>query len=79
MNERIITTESMKADHQTWLAAHAQWREDIERWQAEHKSAVARLAEMQKTVQGTWRVSRGTCEGIPEDRGSHRVPRARDH
>jgi chromosome segregation ATPase len=51
MNERIITTESMKADHQTWLAAHAQWREDIERWQAEHKSAVARLAEMQKTVQ----------------------------
>jgi hypothetical protein len=43
MNERIITTESMKADHQTWLAAHAQWRQDIDRWQAEHKSAVARL------------------------------------
>lgn len=51
MNNRIITTESMTADHQTWLAAHAQWRQDIDRWQAEHRSAVARLAEMQKTVQ----------------------------
>lgn len=51
MDNRIITTETMKADHQTWLAAHARWRQDIDRWQAEHKSAVARLAEMQKTVQ----------------------------
>jgi predicted nucleic acid-binding Zn-ribbon protein len=50
MNERIITTGSMQADHQTWRAARAQWLQDIDRWQAEHKSAVARLAEMQKTV-----------------------------
>jgi hypothetical protein len=40
----------MQADHRTWFTAHAQWRKDIERWQAEHKAAVARLAQMQKVV-----------------------------
>lgn len=50
MNERIITTGSMQKDHQTWLATHAQWRQDIDRWRAEHMLAAARLAEMQKTI-----------------------------
>lgn len=50
MNKQIITNETMQADHCEWLAAHAQWRQDIERWQKEHESAVARLAEMQKVV-----------------------------
>jgi hypothetical protein len=40
----------MRADHQTWLAAHAEWRHDIERWKGEHEAAAARLAEMQNVV-----------------------------
>ncbi|MFO0911414.1 MAG: hypothetical protein U0795_00535 [Pirellulales bacterium] len=51
MTELIVTSESMQADHQTWLAAHAQWQQDIALWQAEHKSAVARLAEVRRAVQ----------------------------
>jgi hypothetical protein len=50
MNEQIVTIETMQADHRTWLAAHAQWRKDIERWQAEHRSAVSRLVELQNFV-----------------------------
>lgn len=52
MAEKIATIESMRADHQTWLAAHARWRQDIDRWQAEHEAAVTRLAEMQEIVRG---------------------------
>ncbi len=52
MNERIIiTTQSMQADHQAWLAAHSEWQKDIDRWQAEHASAMKRLAEIQKAIQ----------------------------
>jgi hypothetical protein len=50
MNKPIVTLDTMRSDHRNWLAAHAQWRLDIERWQAEHTSAVTRLAEMQKVV-----------------------------
>lgn len=52
MAEKIATIETMRADHQTWLAAHAQWRRDVERWQAEHLAAVTRLAELQNMVRG---------------------------
>jgi hypothetical protein len=50
MNQPIITNDTMRADHQTWLAAHAEWRHDIERWKGEHEAAAARLAEMQNVV-----------------------------
>ncbi len=50
MNENTVTIASMQADHRTWLAAHDQWRQDIDRWQAEHESAVACLAAMQESV-----------------------------
>jgi len=50
MTEKVATIDTMRADHQAWLAAHAQWRQDIERWQAEHEDAVSRLTELQKLV-----------------------------
>lgn len=50
MNKQIITTETMQAEHREWLKAHAQWRQDIERWQKENESAVAQLTKMQKVV-----------------------------
>jgi len=56
MNTRIVTLETMQADHRTWLDCHAQWLQDIERWEAEHESAITRLAEMQKIV-----VEHGEC------------------
>jgi hypothetical protein len=50
MKTQILTTESMRADHRAWLAAHAQWRRDIERWRVEHKAAVTCLAKLQTAV-----------------------------
>jgi DNA repair exonuclease SbcCD ATPase subunit len=50
MNTQTVTIETMQADHRNWLAAHAQWRRDIERWRAEHAAAAERLAEMQKLL-----------------------------
>jgi hypothetical protein len=50
MKTQIATTETMQADHRAWLAAHAQWRREIERWQAEHKAAVAKLAALQTAI-----------------------------
>ena len=38
------TAAIMKADHERWLTGLAQWRNDIQRWQAEHRAAIARLA-----------------------------------
>jgi hypothetical protein len=50
MSAEIVTFETMQAEHKTWLAAHADWRRDIERWQAEHKSAATRLTAMQSLI-----------------------------
>jgi chromosome segregation ATPase len=50
MAKQATTIETMQADHRTWLAAYAQWRQEIERWQAEHGAAVARLAKLQQIV-----------------------------
>ena len=50
MSAETVTIETMKADHSAWLISHAQWRQDIERWQKEHAAAVARLAELQQVV-----------------------------
>jgi hypothetical protein len=50
MNEQLVTIESMQADHRNWLAAHGQWRQDIERWRAEHAAAAERLAQMQQAL-----------------------------
>jgi len=51
MNEQTVTHETMQADHRLWHEAHTRWRRDVECWQAEHDSAVTRLAELQKVVQ----------------------------
>jgi hypothetical protein len=50
MSQATITLETMKADHHAWSDARAAWRRDIERWQAEHAAAVARLSEMEKIM-----------------------------
>lgn len=50
MSVSNFTFESMQKDHQHWLAAHAKWERDIERWQAEQRSAVSRLNAIQKLV-----------------------------
>jgi hypothetical protein len=50
MTKHIITNETMQADHRAWLEAHGQWREDIERWQAEHETAVVRLTKLLQIV-----------------------------
>jgi hypothetical protein len=42
---------SARADHATWLAALATWREMIDRWEREHGSAVARLRSLQQTIE----------------------------
>ena len=44
------TAAIMKADHERWLTGLAQWRNDIQRWQAEHRAAIARLAEVQHAI-----------------------------
>jgi len=45
-----VTTAAMQADHAAWLACLARLREDVVRWQAEHRDLVRRLAEMQCSV-----------------------------
>lgn len=45
------TAAIMKADHERWLSTLAQWRTDIHRWEAEHRSAIARLAELQHAIE----------------------------
>jgi hypothetical protein len=50
MSAEIVTFETMQAEHKTWLAAQADWRRDIERWEAEHKSAATRLTAMQSLI-----------------------------
>jgi hypothetical protein len=39
------------AEHATWLAALDLWRDEIDRWRAEHGSAVARLRSLQQAVE----------------------------
>jgi len=39
------------AEHATWLAALELWRDEIDRWQQEHASAVARLRALQAAVE----------------------------
>lgn len=50
MNAEVMTSTTMHADHRHWLAAHAQWQQEIARWQAEHETAVERLAKLQDVV-----------------------------
>jgi hypothetical protein len=50
MSKQMVTNGTMQSDHKTWLKSHAQWQQDIERWQAEHKSAVDRLGKMQNVI-----------------------------
>jgi hypothetical protein len=50
MSTAVVTFEKMQAEHRAWLASHAEWQRDIERWQAEHNSAVDRLTEMQRLI-----------------------------
>jgi hypothetical protein len=45
------TASIMKADHERWLAGLAQWRNDIHRWKAEHRAAIARLAALQQAIE----------------------------
>lgn len=39
------------AEHATWLAALDLWRDEIDRWRAEHGSAVARLRSLQQAIE----------------------------
>jgi hypothetical protein len=50
MNTAVETFETMQAEHKDWLASHAEWHRDIERWQAEHKAAADRLTAMQSMI-----------------------------
>jgi hypothetical protein len=51
MSTEGVTFETMHAEHTSWLAAHANWRRDIERWRAEQNAAAARLNTMQRLIE----------------------------
>jgi hypothetical protein len=52
------TAAIMKADHERWLSGLAQWRTDMNRWEAEHRAAIARLSEVQHAIE-----EHGRCLG----------------
>jgi hypothetical protein len=43
--------EAACGDHAAWLTALAVWRTDIDRWQQEHGSALARLRLLQRAIE----------------------------
>ncbi len=43
--------EAACGDHAAWLASLAAWRADIDRWQQEHGSALARLRLLQQAIE----------------------------
>jgi hypothetical protein len=73
MNMETVTTETMQADHRAWLAANAQWRRDIERWRAEHKAAVAKLAALQTAIREHGQALEAHARSLRESEESYEV------
>ncbi|NLF68365.1 MAG: hypothetical protein GX575_04840 [Candidatus Anammoximicrobium sp.] len=50
MNQETVSFAGIQADHRQWTSVHSAWRDDVERWQREHQSALSELAKLQGMI-----------------------------
>lgn len=50
MNAQVLTFAGMHADHRLWQSEHALWRDDLESWQSQHKTALEQLAALEQMI-----------------------------
>jgi hypothetical protein len=49
--DAATSPEAACGDHEAWLTALSMWRTDIDRWQQEHGSSLARLRLLQQAIE----------------------------